>query len=57
MIDRVAQLKDAVAQLLERGLGAASERAPSKPVPTPVRLKGRRLDIHGIEAAIDSGRD
>jgi hypothetical protein len=56
-VERNLKLKDAVAQLLERGLGAASEPAAPTPVPTPVRLKGRRLDIDRIEAAINTGRD
>jgi hypothetical protein len=51
------KLKDAVAQLLELGMAAAPEAEKVSRVPKPVRLKGGRLDIAAIEAAIAAGRE
>ena len=58
-VQRSQKLKDAIAQLLELGM-AASPEEPDKPrrPPRPVRLKkGVLLTVHGIEAAIDAGRE
>ena len=49
------KLKDAVAELLTRGL--AAERAPKLRLPKPLRLRGGPITIDEIEAAISWGRD
>jgi hypothetical protein len=56
-VERNLKLKDAIAQLLERGLGATGGSGTTPPLPTPVRLKGRAMDFRSIEAAIDAGRE
>jgi hypothetical protein len=56
-VHRGQKLKDAVAQLLELGIAADGEPSPPPRMPTPMRLKGRRLTIRDIEDAIASGRD
>jgi len=56
-VHRGQKLKDAVAQLLELGIAADGERSPPPPMPKPVKLKGRRLTLADIEAAISAGRD
>lgn len=55
---RNQKLKDAIAQLLEVGLSAASDAEQTRAAPKPVRLKGHGpIDIGSIEAAIGNGRD
>src|ERR1700719_508134 len=56
-VHRNQKLKDAIAQLLELGMAAAPDAKKSPRVPKPVRLKGGRLDIVAIEAAIAAGRE
>lgn len=52
------KLKDAIAQLLELGMAAAPEADMPPRAPKPVRLRGgAALTVHGIEAAIDAGRE
>ena len=52
------KLKDAIAQLLELGMAAASKSNGPPRAPKPVRLKtGLRLSIDEIEAAIGAGRE
>jgi hypothetical protein len=51
-VHRNQKLKDAIAQLLELGMAAAPDAKKSPRVPKAVRLKGGRLDIVAIEAAI-----
>ena len=46
------KLKDAIAQLLELGMAASPDPDKSPRAPKPVRLKGGRLDVDAIEAAI-----
>lgn len=57
-VHRNQKLKDAIAELLERGMAAASEPPAAPRPPKPVRLRGRRrLTIDDIEAAIAAGRE
>ena len=56
-VHRNQKLKDAIAQLLELGMAASPEVDKLPPAPKPVRLKGRRLDVATIEAAIAVGRE
>jgi plasmid stability protein len=57
-VQRGQKLKDTVAQLLEAGMDAAPENAPSARLPKPVRLRKRPpLTISDIETAIAAGRD
>ena len=50
------KLKDAVAELIERGM--ARQLPTRTPLPTPVKLKGRGpLTTDEIEAAINYGRE
>jgi hypothetical protein len=56
-VHRNQKLKDAIAQLLELGMAASPQADKPRRAPKPVRLKGRRLDIAGIEAAIAAERD
>ena len=57
-IERNQKLKDAVAQLLEAGMAAASDATPPARAPKPVRLKTRRpITIDDIEIAIAAGRE
>lgn len=57
-VHRNQKLKDAIAQLLERGMAdEAKARAPVR-APKPVRLRKRApLTIGDIESAIAAGRD
>ena len=55
-VHRNQKLKDAIAQLLELGMAASPEADKPSRAPKPVRLKGGRLDIGNIEAAIAAGR-
>jgi hypothetical protein len=55
-VHRNQKLKDAIAQLLELGMAASPEADKPPRAPKPVRLKGGRLDIGSIEAAIAAGR-
>lgn len=56
-VHRNQKLKDAIAQLLELGMAAAPDAEKLPRAPKPVRLKGGRLDIVAIEAAIAAGRE
>lgn len=56
-VHRNQKLKDAIAQLLELGMAASQNAEKSPHAPKPVRLKGGRLNIGDIEAAIAAGRD
>jgi hypothetical protein len=56
-VHRGQKLKEAVAQLLELGIAADGEPNPPPRMPTPVKLKGRRLTLPDIEDAIALGRD
>lgn len=56
-VHRNQKLKDAIAQLLELGMAASPEADKPSRAPKPVRLKGGRLDIGNIEAAIAAGRE
>jgi hypothetical protein len=56
-VHRKQKLKDAIAQLLELGMAASPNSEESPQAPKPVRLKGGRLDIGDIEAAIAAGRE
>jgi hypothetical protein len=56
-VHRNQKLKDAIAQLLELGMAASPEADKPPRAPKPVRLRGRRLDIESIEAAIAAGRE
>jgi hypothetical protein len=56
-VHRNQKLKDAIAQLLELGMAAAPDAEKSPRMPKAVRLKGGRLDIVAIEAAIAAGRE
>jgi len=50
------KLKEIVAELIEQGL--RREASAPRPLPKPVKLKGRGpLTIEDIEAAINWGRD
>lgn len=52
------KLKDAIADLLERGMASKSTHGPKAFVPKPLRLRGGfKPDIDDIEAAIAYGRD
>jgi hypothetical protein len=57
VVHRNQKLKDAIAQLLELGMAASPDRDKSPRAPKPVRVKGGRLDIQAIEAAIAAGRE
>jgi hypothetical protein len=56
-VRRNQKLKDAIAQLLELGMAVSPEADKPPRAPKPVRLKGGRLDIGSIEAAIAAGRE
>ncbi len=57
-VKRGQKLKDAITQLLERGMAATSEDDKPPRAPRPVRLKGGALlTFRDIESAIDSGRE
>jgi hypothetical protein len=56
-VHRNQKLKDAIAQLLELGMAASPDANKYPTAPKPVRLKGGRLDINAIEAAIVAGRE
>lgn len=57
-VHRNQKLKDAVAQLLEAGIGALPAAEPRAHPPKAVRLKKHHpLTIDDIEAAIAAGRD
>jgi hypothetical protein len=56
-VHRKQKLKDAIAQLLELGMAASPEADKPPRAPKPVRLRGSRLDIESIEAAIAAGRE
>jgi hypothetical protein len=56
-VHRNQKLKDAIAQLLELGMAASTDADKPRRAPKPVRLKGVRLDIGSIEAAIAADRD
>jgi hypothetical protein len=49
------KLKDAVAELIQRGIAAGKRRKPV--TPKPVKLRGGPLTTDEIEAAIAWGRD
>lgn len=49
------KLKDAVAELLARGLAAETGRTAK--LPKPLKLRGGPITIEEIEAAISWGRD
>ena len=56
-VHRNQKLKDAIAQLLELGMAASPDTEKTPRAPKPVRLKGGRLNIGDIEAAIAAGRE
>jgi len=49
------KLKDAIAELIRKGMVADKRRKPA--IPKPVKLRGRPLTTDEIEAAIAWGRD
>ena len=49
------KLKDAIAELLQKGM--AADRGRSAKLPKPVRLRGGAITTDEIEAAINWGRD
>ena len=52
------KLKDAIAELLERGMTSPSSRRAPERLPEPLKLKGRGpLSLEEIEAAIAEGRE
>ena len=56
-VHRNQKLKDAIAHLLELGMAASPAADGPRHAPKPVRLKGIRLDIGSIEAAIAADRE
>lgn len=51
------KLKDAIAELIRKGI-AASQRAPERSIPKPLRLRGGFVPTtQDIEAAIAEGRE
>jgi hypothetical protein len=49
------KLKDAIAELIRKGMAAGRKRSPK--TPKPVKLRGGPITIEEIEAAIAWGRD
>ena len=49
------KLKDAIAELIRKGMAAGKTRAPK--IPKPVKLRGGPITTEEIEAAIAWGRD
>lgn len=49
------KLKDAIAELITRGL--AADQTPGPKLPKPYKMRGGPITIDEIEAAIDWGRD
>jgi plasmid stability protein len=49
------KLKDAITELLRKGIAASKSRPPK--IPKPVKLRGGPITTEEIEAAINWGRD
>jgi plasmid stability protein len=49
------KLKDAITELLRKGIAASKTRPPK--IPKPVKLRGGPITTEEIEAAINWGRD